>query len=75
MSFFCSGLPRNVVTTVPIPKLIWGVSGNNIIQLPANTQFDVQLIDVTNSKHPLVLDTLTLAQGFPSRKYARRSKG
>jgi hypothetical protein len=63
-SFFASGLSENVVTAVPVPKLTWGVSGVNI-EL-AKTQFDAQLIDVTNVSNPRVLDTLSLPQGFPA---------
>jgi hypothetical protein len=62
-SFFANGLTDNVVATVPVPKLTWGVSGVN--NEAADSEFDVQLIDVTDENNPLVLDTLSLPQGFP----------
>jgi hypothetical protein len=62
--FFCDRLAASVVTAVPVPRLTWGVAGVNI-EL-ANSQFDVQLIDMTNPNAPRVLDTLSLAQGFPA---------
>jgi hypothetical protein len=61
--YFGEGLPENVVTAVPVPKLTWGVAGVNIHL--ANTQFDAQLIDQSDPNNPRVLDTLSLPQGFP----------
>jgi len=60
-AFFCANLPANSAQTVNVPKLTWGVSGVNIAQ--ANRRFDVQLIDGSTNQ---VLDTLTLANGFPA---------
>lgn len=62
--FFANGLPDNVVTSVAVPDLIWGISGVNA-EL-AKTSFDAQLIDVSNAANPRVLDTLNLPQGFPA---------
>ncbi len=61
---FCDGLRESVVTTVSVPRLTWGVVGVNPDL--ANTQFDVQLIDVTDPNAPRVLDTLSVPQGFPA---------
>ncbi len=64
-SFFCGGLAVNTPTTVNVPKLTWGVVGVNIEAATGpNGRFDVQLIDVDANNR--VLDTLTLAQGFPA---------
>lgn len=60
-NFFCANLAANVVTTVNVPKLTWGVSGVNIEAV--NTRFDTQLLDADANR---VLDTLTLPLGFPA---------
>jgi hypothetical protein len=60
---FCSGLPANTVTSVPVPRLVWGVSGVNTEEVAGT--FSVQLIDVSNESSHRVLDSFTLPQGFP----------
>jgi len=62
--YFCGGLVPDVPSTVAVPKLTWGVSGIHIEA--ASTPFVVQLIDIENPDMPRLLDTLTLAQGFPA---------
>lgn len=61
--YFGKSLQPNIITTVPVPDLTWGVIGDRIGA--ANTQIDVQLFDESDFNNPRVLGTLNLPQGFP----------
>jgi hypothetical protein len=59
----CRGIQvDDVVTSVSVPDLGWGVARTSV---EVTSAFDVALLDVTQPSSPVVLETFHLPQGFP----------
>lgn len=59
---FGVGIPEGAITSVPVPDLVWGITGNYLERV--NVPMIAELIDFSDPANPRVLDSLDTSQTF-----------